>query len=97
MNRRNFLRAGSLAAGLALPALARAQQSAPAAVAAPAPLATPAPIAEPPAFAPTPETGWRRFELSRTLARFSSRPRSGTSSERGRGVFSVAVAERAWA
>ena len=42
MNRRNFLRAGSLA----LPALARAQQSAPAAVAAPAPLATPAPIAE---------------------------------------------------
>ena len=64
MNRRNFLRAGSLAAGLALPALARAQQSAPAAVAAPAPLATPAPIAEPPAIAPTPETRRRRIELT---------------------------------
>nr|MBP7639592.1 transglutaminase [Thauera sp.] len=62
MNRRNFLRAGSLAAGLALPALARARQSA--STAAPSPLATPAPLAEPPAFAPTPETGWRRFELT---------------------------------
>ena len=61
MNRRNFLRAGSLAAGLALPALARARQPASAAVT--APLATPTPLAEPPAFAPTPETGWRRFEL----------------------------------
>ena len=62
MNRRNFLRAGTLAAGLALPALARAQQSA--ATTATTPLATPAPLAEPPAFAPTPETGWRRFELT---------------------------------
>lgn len=50
MNRRNFLRTGTLAAGLALPALARAQSAAPAAT-------------EPPAFAPTPDTGWRRFEL----------------------------------
>lgn len=62
MNRRNFLRAGTLAAGLALPALARAQQSA--ATTATTPLATPAPLAEPPAFAPTPDAGWRRFELT---------------------------------
>ncbi|WP_345793976.1 transglutaminase domain-containing protein [Thauera sp. JM12B12] len=51
MNRRNFLRTGTLAAGLALPALARATAAS----------ATPAAGA---AFAPTPETGWRRFELT---------------------------------
>lgn len=51
MNRRNFLRTGTLAAGLALPALARATTAS----------ATPAAGA---AFAPTPETGWRRFELT---------------------------------
>lgn len=55
MNRRNFLRTGTLAAGLALPALARATSAGSTAVPAPATRA---------AFAPTPENGWRRFELT---------------------------------
>ena len=69
MNRRNFLRAGTLAAGLALPVLARAQAGHA------APLAAPAPNAEPPAFAPTPESGWRRFEL---VSRIEPLPGSDT-------------------
>ncbi len=57
MNRRNFLRAGTLAAGFALPALARATSATSVSGAA-------LPAAGAAAFAPTPETGWRRFELA---------------------------------
>lgn len=56
MNRRNFIRTGVAAASLALPAFARANS--------PAPLSTPAPTAAGPVeFAPTPDSGWRRFEV----------------------------------
>lgn len=58
MNRRNFLRVSTLAAGVALPALGRA-----ATPAAPAP------------FAPTPEAGWRRFEL---VSRLEPMPSAGS-------------------
>ena len=57
MNRRHFIRSGAIAASLALPAIARATTSSS------APVATPA-AASALEFAPTPETGWRRFELT---------------------------------
>ncbi|NMG75679.1 transglutaminase-like domain-containing protein [Aromatoleum diolicum] len=49
MNRRDFLKTSAIAAGLTLPAWSRA--------------ATPDPVHQP-AFAPTPDNGWRVFELS---------------------------------
>ena len=58
MNRRHFIRSGAIAASLALPAIARATTSSS------APVATPAATASALEFAPTPETGWRRFELT---------------------------------
>lgn len=51
MNRRNFLKTSALAAAIAMPAVARAADSA-------------APAASYPPFAPTPDTGWRRFEVT---------------------------------
>ena len=57
MNRRHFIRSGAIAASLALPAIARATTSSS------APVATPA-AASALEFAPTPETGWRRFEVT---------------------------------
>src|SRR5690606_9261811 len=57
VNRRHFIRSGAIAASLALPAIARATTSSA------APVATPA-AASALEFAPTPETGWRRFEVT---------------------------------
>ncbi|MBS0545756.1 MAG: transglutaminase domain-containing protein [Proteobacteria bacterium] len=54
MNRRNFLKTSAIAAAIAMPAVGRAAQ-----LAAPAAAA----MSHPP-FAPTPESGWRRFEVT---------------------------------
>ncbi|TAH45753.1 MAG: transglutaminase, partial [Betaproteobacteria bacterium] len=57
MNRRNFLKTSALAAAIAMPAVTRAADAA-------VPAATSAPGVSFPPFAPTPDTGWRRFEVS---------------------------------
>ena len=59
MNRRNFIRSGAIAASLALPAFARANSSTPAPAA-----ATSAAAGSAPEFAPSPDAGWRRFEVA---------------------------------
>jgi transglutaminase-like putative cysteine protease len=64
MNRRHFLKTSALAAAIAMPTVARAADAA-----APAPAA----MAWPP-FAPTPDTGWRRFEVT---SRIEPRPPAG--------------------
>ena len=65
VNRRNFIRSGALAASLALPAFARANPATPVAA------STSAAASGALEFAPTPETGWRRFEVTTRVEPFA--------------------------